>query len=143
MTHIIGAGREITKDYNEVYYHEDDDVRINKIEMWTAKQIGEKLMSEYPNRQWDVRVDARGGMIIIVCPMISKTKGYHLHMKGDTISQLQERAVQAAGEILERAGLARGKIFNPEKFEDLERWGPNDEAISADLISENPLIGKN
>lgn len=139
---IIGAGREITKDYNEVYFHEDDDVRLKKLEMWTAKQIGEKLMEVYPNRQWNVHIDLMGGIVCIVCPMVSVLKGYHLHIKGDTIHALQERSVQAAGEILERAGLKRDRIFNPDNFEDLKRIGPYDEAYGSDLDGDDPIIRK-
>ena len=140
MTHIIGQGREITKDYNEIYFHEDDDVRVNKLEMWMAKKIGERLVKDYPNRQWNVNVDVIGGMVVIMCPSVSHNKGYHLHIKGDTINALEDRAVQAAGEILERYGLSRDKVFNPEKFEDLKRVGPQEEAITADSDGINPII---
>ncbi len=76
---IAGAGREIAKDYNEIYLHEDDEARIAKVEMWMAKSIGTEILNHYPNRQWSVNVDAMGGIIVIMCPSLSHNKGYHLY----------------------------------------------------------------
>ena len=131
--------REISKDYNEIYFHEDDDVRINKIEMWTAKQLGTALVKAYPGHEWSVHVDAIGGVICVVNPSVSTLKGYHLHMKGDTINDLQRRAVEAGGEILERYGLGRGKVKIAD-LADLDRIGPYEEAVSADSDGVDPLI---
>ena len=136
--HIIGAGKEITEDYNEIHFHEDDDVRIAKVEMWMARNIGTNLVAEYPNRQWGVDVDIRGGMIVITCPSLSTAKGYHLEIKSDNIESLQRRSVEAAGEIMERYGLARGKIFDPNSFNDLTRLS-NDEVVSADSDGVDPM----
>ena len=99
---IIGAGREITKDYNQIHFHEDDDARIAKLEMWTAKKIGEALVHHYPQRQWTVIVDIPGRLIIIACPSLSQMKGYHLHMNDDNIDALIRRSVMAAGEVMDR-----------------------------------------
>ena len=132
MPHIIG-GREISKDYNEVYFHEDDDARVAKLEMWTAKAIGETLVKHYPNRQWGVNVDVLGRMVVITCPSLSHTHGYHIAMKDDTIDALQQRAVHAGGEILERFGISRGRIFNPDELETIERM-PSGDAITRDAM---------
>lgn len=131
--------REIVKDYNTVYFHEDDDARTAKIEMWIAKNLGEALVKAYPGYEWSVHVDAIGGVICIVNPSVSTLKGYHLHMKGDTISQLIPRALEAGGEILERYGLRRGKV-DVAAIEDLLRIGPVDEAVTADSDGVDPLI---
>lgn len=131
--------REIVKDYNTVYFHEDDDTRTEKIEMWIAKQLGTRLVEAYPGHQWSVHVDAIGGVLCIVNPAVSSLKGYHLHMKGDTIDDLQARAVKAGGEILERYGLKRGKV-NIADLADLDRIGPYEEAITADSDGVDPII---
>lgn len=124
-------GREITADYNEIYAHEDTDQAKAKMEMWIAKAIGERLVKHYPNRQWGVEVDVVGRIIIVSCPSVSKTKGYFIHMKRRTLHELQERAIQAAGEILERHGVARGRLFNPDVLETL-KFDIKDDAITPD-----------
>lgn len=137
---IIGGGREIAKDYNTIFFHEDDDARIAKLEMWIAKQIGEHIIKHYPNRQWNVNVDAAGRLMIIMCPSLSHLKGYHIHMKDDGIQELQERAVLACGEILERYGMKRSRKFDAEELETLDRIGPYEEALSSDSDGVDPLI---
>lgn len=131
--------REIVKDYNTIYFHEDDEARTAKIEMWIAKALGTRLVREYPGYQWSVHVDAMGGVICIVNPSVSNLKGYHLHIKGDTIDALEQRAVMAGGEILERYGLKRGKVIEAD-LADLDRIGPYEEAVSADSDGVDPLI---
>jgi hypothetical protein len=133
--------REITKDYNTIFFHEDDDARTEKIEMWIAKQLGTALVKAYPGYEWSVHVDAIGGVICVVNPSVSTLKGYHLHMKGDTVQDLQIRAVEAGGEILERYGLRRGKV-DVAAIENLDRIGPHEEAITADSDGENPIISR-
>lgn len=138
MSHIIG-GREIEADYNQIYLHEDDEKVIAKVEMWTAKAVGEELVKHYPNRQWGVHVDVVGRMVTITCPSLSVTHGYHLPMKQDTIEGMRRRAVIAGGEILERHGLSRSRAFNPDKLEDLLR-DPMGEAIARDSEGVDPII---
>jgi hypothetical protein len=137
---IIGAGREISKDYNEIFFTDDDDTAVAKMEMWMAKQIGEKLVEKFPGRQWNVNIDLPGEIVVIMCPSVSHNKGYHLHMRQDTITTLQDRALMAAGEIMERYGLSRAKIFNPDDLETLNRIGPDEEAITPDSDGVDPLI---
>lgn len=139
-TGLIGLGREITKDYNQIHFHEDDDARTAKLEMWTAKQIGEELVKHYPQRQWTVIVDIPGRLIIIACPSLSQMKGYHLHMNDDNIGALKRRSVIAAGEVLERYGISRGRHFDPKALEELDRIGPRDEALGPDSDGVDPLI---
>lgn len=124
-------GRQITEDYNEISLFEGDDVKIAKCEMWIAKRIGYALVAALPNREWGVRVDVLGGMVVITCDSLSTTKGYHLHLKNYTIEGLAEKAVKAGCEILERYNVSRDKKFDPGVIETLAR-DINDEAISAD-----------
>lgn len=119
-----GRGRDltsVTEDFNEIDVYDDLDTRRAKLEQWMAKRIGTKLVEKYRGRQWKVMVNLEGQMVIIACDSISNYKGYHIHMVGRTIHDLEEKAVMAAGEILERHNLARSKYFNPDKFEDLPR----------------------
>lgn len=124
-------GQEIVKDYNEIHLHEGTEARVAKLEMFIAKRIGERLVAAYPNRQWGVQVDIHGRTIVIQCPSVSKTKGYFIHMKRRTLHDLQERAIQAAGEILERHGVSRGRVFNPDVLETL-KFDSKDDAITPD-----------
>ena len=122
MPHIIG-GREITADYNEINIYANEDVNQAKVEMWMAKQLGESLVENYPNRQWGVEVNIPGLMVVITCPSLCEVKGYHISMEdGRTIKDLQARAISGAGEILERYGISRGKIFNPDTIEGMEKY---------------------
>lgn len=139
MPHIIGREIEIGEDHNRIWIHEGDDVRQAKLEMWIAKKLGEHLVEQYPKRQWGVEVDIPGRMVIIMCPSVSLNKGYHLHMRGDTLDGLCKRAETAAGEIMERYGLSRNRAFNPDNLENLKRLF-NDEAVSADSDGVDPII---
>ena len=93
-------GREITDDCNKIYQHEDFDERKAKLEMYIAKQIGEHMVKRYPGRQWGVEVDVTHGVLVLLCPSLSRTKGYHIHLGQYTIHDLQQRCAKAAGEIL-------------------------------------------
>lgn len=140
MPHIIGREIEITDDYNQIWIHEDDDQRTAKLEMWIAKHIGEHLVEHYPKRQWGVEVDIPAQMVIVMCPSVSQNKGYHLHMRGDNIEGLCKRAEMAAGEIMERYGLSRNRVFNPDQLETLHRLRHNDEAVTPDSDGVDPII---
>lgn len=112
---------QVTEDYNEIEEYDDQDTRKAKLEMWMAKKVGTAIHEKYRSRQWKVMVNLEGQMLIIACDSISNYKGYHIHMAGRTIHDLQEEGIKGAGEILERHNLARSKHFNPDKFEDLPR----------------------
>lgn len=127
-------GREIAKDYNEIHIHEDENERLAKLEMFIAKRIGEELVKHYPDRQWGVHVDLRG-IICIMCPSVSLERGYHLHINGDMIHQLQIRAVKAAGEILERHNVSRNRVVDPMTIEELPR-DMRDNVIAPDAAPE-------
>ena len=125
--HYVGEkGRIPIVDYNEIRETDSHEARAAKMEYYSAKSIGEKLVATYPGRQWSVNVDLRNEMIVIACPSVSLTKGYHLAIRRDTLAQLQTRAVRAAGEILERYGVTRGRLFDASGHELLTR-GVRDE----------------
>lgn len=120
-----GDGSVITSDSNEIRIVDEDYVDVAQQQYDMAQSIGAKLVAAYNNRQWKVIVDIKNGMLIIACDSVSNEKGYHIHMPGRTLHELQERAVKAAGEILERHHLDRSKQFNPDKLEGLlrDQWG--------------------
>lgn len=124
-------GREITADYNEINLLELDDVKQAKLEMWIAKNVGEVLCKHYPNREWGVGVDLFGGSIVIKCESLSTEKGYVIHLAGRNMPELQQRAVMAAGEILERYGVSRSRGFDPDQLESLKRDPITDDAIES------------
>lgn len=128
-------GREITADYNEINLLETDDAKLAKLEMWIAKGVGDTLVKHYPNREWGVKVNIEGQMIIIVCDSVSNEKGYHISMVGRTLHDLQEKAKYAAGEILERHGITRNRIVDEDIFETLER-DKGDNVITTDSGAE-------
>lgn len=140
MANLIGLGREVTADHNTIYFHEDDDARVAKLEMWIAKNIGEHLMKVYPRRRWEVIVDIPGRSLIVKYPTMSNTHGYHLDMKLDNIEVLKARAVTAGGEIMERFGLSRRKDFDPDTEEDLARDVRDDVIpVTDSMLGEDPM----
>ncbi len=123
--------REIAEDYNEVNLLETPEAQRAKVEMWIAKNIGDALIKVYPNREWGIRVNIEGAMVILTCDSLSAEKGYHIHMTGRTIHQLQSKSVNAAGEILERHGITRNKHIDEDIFETLTR------DISDNVVTED------
>jgi hypothetical protein len=119
MPNVKGAEPE--KDYNEIYAHDSPTVAAAKLETWIAKKIGTHLMEKFPQREWGIRIDLKGKIVIIVCESVSITRGYHIHMSGKTVHQMCEASADAAGEILERHGITRGKKYNADTTEAMER----------------------
>jgi len=126
----------IVGDYNTIDMMEAEDAKVAKVEMWIAKAIGTTLVNNYPNRQWGVQVDTQGQLIVITCPSLSKKKGYFIHMHDKNLKDLQKRAIEAAGEILERYGISRARKFDADILETLDR-GHDDEVFSADAAPED------
>lgn len=114
-------GKEPEKDYNTVYVHDSHTVKAAKLETWIAKKLGTHLMEKFPQREWGVRVDVKGKIVIIVCESVSITRGYHIKMAGKNMHNLCEAAADAAAEILERHGITRNRRFNADITEALER----------------------
>lgn len=137
---IIGGmkGKLPVIDANYIRPQDSFEARAAKMEFYYAKAIGEALVAAYPNRQWSVNVDLRNEMIVIGCPSLSNTKGYHLHLRHDNLPLLITRARRAAGEILERYGVTRGRIINPDILEALPR-GLRDEVIGGSDTAPEPI----
>jgi hypothetical protein len=108
-------------DFNTAQPGESHEEKAVRLEFWMAKQIGTDLVKHYPNRQWNVDVDSRNQTIVISCPSLSKREGYRLNMKRDTIAELLPRCRKAAGEILERFNVTRGRIIDPYTLEAMSR----------------------
>ena len=135
---VRGADQKVYGDYNAIDEMESSSSALAKIEMWIAKKIGTVLVEKYPNRQWGVQVNAEGGVLIITCPSLSTEKGYHIHMNGENVQDLEVKAIRAAGEILERYDITRGKKFDEDTLETLDRdW--QDRVISADAETKETL----
>jgi hypothetical protein len=98
-------------------------------------RVGKVLMEHYNQREWKVMVDVENQMLIIGCDSICNFKGYHLHLNKYTMDELEKRAVQAAGEILERHNVARNRNFNPDQLETLAR-DAFDSVIAVDSAPE-------
>jgi hypothetical protein len=136
--HIIGEtkGAQPIVDFNGVVIDSQDEEAIKlRTEFWIAKQIGTDLMRTYPNRQWFVDVDCRNQVVVISCPSLSKRMGYRLHMKRDTVADLIPRARRAAGEILERFGVSRGRSIDALAIEAMKR-DVRDDVISKDAVAK-------
>lgn len=121
-------------DYNEINLEDSVDERTAKLEQWICMRIGTVLMRHYNQREWKVMVDLESGMMIVACDSLCNFKGYHIHMD-KTIDQLEKRAIEAAGEILERHNLSRSKKFDPDILETLAR-DARDSVIAVDSAPE-------
>lgn len=119
------------RDFNAVNPEDSHEKKAAQLEFWIAKQIGEDLVKTYPNRQWHVDVDSRNETIVISCPSLSKRMGYRINMRRDPIAALLPRCRRAAGEILERYGITRGRIIDPYDIEQMPR-DLRDDVISPD-----------
>jgi len=126
-------GNKPFHDFNAPVAEDSHEAKAARLEFWIAKRIGEDLVATYPNRQWQVNVDTRNETIIISCPSLSKRMGYRLNMRRDTIGALLPRCRKAAGEILERYGVTRGRIIDPFDIEQMPR-DLRDDVISSDAV---------
>lgn len=98
-----------------------EEQKTAAVEHWIAGKVGNKLQSTYPRLRWAIVCSVKQQIVIIICPFISTTKGYHLHLKNYIIDQLEKKAVIVAGEILERHGISRNQTPNLEKAENALR----------------------
>lgn len=142
MTLILTDARQkgdlIREDCNEINLLETDEVKQAKLEMWIAKNVGTAVSRKYPGREWSVRVDIRGQMVVVQAPALSKSHGYHVAMAGRTIHELGERAVLAAGGILERYRISRARKFDDSVIDALAR-DHRDDVICKDA-STDPVL---
>ena len=78
------------------------------LDMEKAKAVGDTLMRHYPNHLW--AVSWQGHALVVKNLAISSFYGFLIqHGKAATASELAAKAVLAGGELLERAGMKRGK----------------------------------
>lgn len=99
----------------------DNDPALEAANMDMAKVVTHRLMQFYPGHFWAVNADIAHGVINIFNMHISTTHGYVLIVH----DWLKERVVaddviRAGGEILERAGMRRGR-FDAAEYAALPR----------------------
>ncbi|MFK7941820.1 MAG: hypothetical protein AB8B85_02720 [Paracoccaceae bacterium] len=76
-----------------------------------AKIIGDHLYKHYPKHLWAITASGKNGLATIKCLDLPMDRGYVLHIKTTySSSELEHRAMIAAGEILERYGMTRGEF---------------------------------
>ncbi|RLA45202.1 MAG: hypothetical protein DRR42_19640 [Gammaproteobacteria bacterium] len=68
--------------------------------------IGHAIGRAYKNMPWHVDVNIEGGIATITCPKISVKHGMVIHLTRD-IESMERKAVQLAGELLERFNVNR------------------------------------
>lgn len=92
-----------------------------------AKRIGEILVEAYPGHPWHVAIT--GGVLVIKHMKISAKMGMVLHYQKvvHDAKVLKRGIVIAGGELLERAGLTRGR------FEE-QRIGPVEGIAKKDRV---------
>jgi len=131
-------GRNPLVDYNHLVLTEgmSEEEQRARLEFYIAKKLGTALVAKYPGREWGIIVDTEQGVVVVQCPSVDKQKGYHLHIKGDTIAQLIPRVEKAAGEILERYGVSRARIIDPATLETFKRNVRDDVVETTDNAAE-------
>jgi hypothetical protein len=96
-----------------------------------SQDVGETLLRHYPGYAWLVRVNSDSGVCLIQCAQVNsvilghRTPSMVVHLSNMTDPSIyRKRVVYLAGELLERAGLTRGKWRGeiPKKVEGLEKW---------------------
>lgn len=78
-----------------------------------AKDAADTLNRHYPGHLWAVNVNSEGGVMIIKNMSISALYGMVLHLKNVYQDPTLRMVIRAAGELLERAHMAR-KGWNGE-----------------------------
>ena len=144
--YLIGGtkGNAPVTNHNGINWDTADNHARARLEFALAEQIGPVLVEKYPKRRWDVGVDARGGMMVVRCPSVSNTKGYHIALADPaskaprTLLELIALAVRGAGEILERHGVSRDRHVNLDNILALPR-NVKDDVIAPDAAPEPAL----
>jgi hypothetical protein len=92
---------------------------IDAIDVTLAKSIGDTLEFHYPGWGWAVNVNSEQGIATVENIIISGRllRHYGFLIKMDqlvTHDEIKRQAIQSGGEILERAGVARGPYRGQE-----------------------------
>ena len=84
-----------------------------------AKRSAEYLVDAYPGHPWHIAI--KGGVLIIKHMNISNSHGAVLHYKVvHDENTLKKGIVFAGGELLERAGLKRGRLIEGDVIRHVE-----------------------
>ena len=90
--------------------------------MEKAKQVGDTLNQHYPGHLW--AVSWQGGVLVVKNLAISSFYGFVIkYADSFSATNLAATAVKAGGELLERAGMPRGK-WDGEFAKQLEGSAP-------------------
>jgi len=85
-----------------------------------AKRISEVLMKHYNGHAWAVHVNSEGGVIDVKALNISEVYGVRMLYRDVVDDPEMKKIKMMAGELLERAGLRRGKYNPGEQIKHLE-----------------------
>jgi hypothetical protein len=86
----------------------------NLADIELAKSMSAVLQRHYPGHSWAVNVDGAQGVATIKNFRLSGNWGFLLHLKQFSASEYEKRVVMAAGELLERYALSRGRFRQQE-----------------------------
>lgn len=132
---LKGKPQNHIQDFNQALPDWSHERTMAEMDFYYAKKIGEDLVKTYPGRQWMVDVDIRNQLVVIVMPALSKREGYHLHLRRDALAALIVRCRKAAGEILERFNVSRGRLVKTlDEIEALPR-DARDDVIARDRFT--------
>lgn len=100
-------------DYNGVEFDEShrnlSDVKMAEVEMWLSKRLTTRLVKLFPNINWQVEVDTRGGRVVIKSTDVSLSHG-HVISLSRSVDEIESMLLKVGGEILERGGMPRSRI---------------------------------
>jgi hypothetical protein len=93
----------------EGYVTSTADLQCRASTVVLVKRIGDLLESNFPGWLWTISPDERGGVITIRSMRLDSRYGYLLHTKKIQDDPQLRAVLRAGGEILERAGMPRGR----------------------------------
>jgi len=104
----------VTLTSGQQIFSDNPAEKINYSDAVLCKSFGDKLEEHYPGWGWAVNIIPKGGVIriqsLIITGQIRKPYGMTIKLHDVQYSQkvIKKNAIWAGGEILERAGIARG-----------------------------------
>lgn len=92
-------------------YMTPEDAESEAYDFSKSMEIAEALNKHYPGHLWAVRVQGKQGIATIHNMALSDMWGYVIKLDPlYSASYLNDKAIKAGGEILERFGVARGRV---------------------------------
>jgi hypothetical protein len=85
------------------------DLKCRASTVVIVKRVGDILESNFPGWAWVIAPDERGGIITIRSMRLDARYGYLLHIARIQDDPQLSAVLRAGGEILERAGMPRGR----------------------------------